>query len=102
MEKISMRSRVVGAVLTLALTGAIGQSAVAGVVQEINAGDEVQRVLDKRYPAWSFTASCRQVTRHYFTCSFFGTRGSKFADGRASVREHGRRYRATILSFRTS
>jgi hypothetical protein len=97
-----MRGRVVGAVLTLALTGAVAQSATAGVVQEINAGDEVQRVLDRRYPAWSFVATCRQATPHYFTCSFVGSRGSRFADGRASVRKHGRRYRARILSFRVN
>ena len=85
----------------LCLAGAAGASAAqAGVIDRLNAADEVERVLAHRYPGWSWLASCRQLSRVSFTCSFTGyNRSDDFADGRASARKlGGERFKARILS----
>ena len=88
----------------LCCTAIAAPIAHAGITDEINAADEVERVLEKRDKHLSYLADCRQTGRTTFTCSWFGTsKGGDMANGRASVRKLSRyKYRARITSFRRS
>ena len=97
------------AALGLAATGTATAAAgterpvasAAGVFKELKASDQVERVLNRRYPRLNWIANCRQISRHGFTCSFSGFRGTTFANGRARVREVTRyTYRARITALR--
>lgn len=92
---------VVGAVLVSLIVGVAPAS--AGVIEEIAAGDAVEAKLEKRDHRYSFTASCRQLSKKRFTCKFAGFRSHAVVDGRATVRRvSALTYRATITSFHTT
>ncbi len=88
---------IIPALLLLALAVPAAQ---AGVIQEINAADQVERQLDRAHRSVTWMASCRHTSRTRFTCSYDGYRGSKFWDGRAACSKSGRRYSCRILSYR--
>jgi hypothetical protein len=78
-------------------------AANGGIIQELDAADQLERQLDRRNRSVTWLATCRQVSRRTFTCKFSGYRRSTFYNGRASCRKLSRtRYRCRILSYRTS
>lgn len=91
--------------LAIVLCGAVAVPARADFIDEINAADEVERILDHRHPGYDALASCRQVSRRRFTCKYsgFNDRGDCSETGRAAVlKVTGRHYRARILSRHVS
>lgn len=84
----------------VALTG-VAAPAQAGIGWELNAADQVERVLEHRDHRYTYVASCRSTSARTFTCSWSGfTRGGDMASGRATARKINRyRYTAHITSF---
>jgi hypothetical protein len=98
-----MKKLVLGAAVAASLIAAA--PAAAGFMDEMNAADQVERVLDRKFPAYSSVATCRQVSGRKFTCKYTGSKdtASCFHNGRATVRKvTSRRYNARILSRHVS
>lgn len=75
-------------------------AASAGFMQELDAGDQVERVAAHRYHV-DLTASCRTIGRNVFTCKVFGLENDCAYDGRANVRKSGS-YAYKVTTMRVS
>lgn len=87
----------------VALAGITAPAAQAGIGWELDAADQVERVLEHRDHRYTYVASCRSTSRTTFTCSWSGFKSRGVANGRATVRKVNRyTYRARITSFRAT
>jgi hypothetical protein len=88
---------------TLVALTAVAAPAQAGIGWELDAADQVERVLDHRNGSFTYVANCRSTSSRTFTCSWSGFKDNGVADGRATVRKINRyTYRARITSFRAT
>lgn len=68
---------------------------------DLDAGDEVARVLDRRNRRYDWLAFCRQVGARRFTCRISGWHNLDHASGRAEVTKRSAwHYRVRIVSLR--
>jgi hypothetical protein len=96
-EKNTMKGLIITA--ALAASAFVPAVAQAGIMDQLDAGDQVARVAHHRYHFDAF-ASCRQIGSRSFTCTIGGTKGdSCFYKGRANVRKvNGYTYKVTTMN----
>jgi|tagenome__1003787_1003787.scaffolds.fasta_scaffold20664565_2 hypothetical protein len=77
-----------GLIITAALAASAFVPAVAqaGIMDQLDAADQVERVAHHRYH-FQAISSCRQIGSRTFTCTVGGTKGDCLYNGRANVRK---------------
>ena len=86
--------------IPVALAATVPTAAQAGIMDRLNAADEVERQAGDRYGIDAIS-SCRQLSSRSFTCTIFDYKGDCSYSGRAGVYKRSY-YTYRVTSMRVS